>query len=405
MYHNETNTGEEKRKVNGKDIGAIKREKFRLKQLKRMQAEREGTDNDETELTCFLREHSDFTRYLSLESAISISPKLNELHTKEFQINDAPSRKRRRPDEVSDVNSDNISHELIDLLRPYYNLKDIRTEGKDQDYFIAEGSETVRVLLEQSSNDTTSNGNIRVQIRSIFTKPSPFFEEPVKLKKTLETCFPSFQNIPFPLIVGQEKAISEIIGFHLARGALACGVIPRYDESWLQTLLMSKVEQQEPIRIVALDQICDTANLGSLLRSSAAFGITAVILSDNSCNVWSRRCVRVSMGHCINVPSIRVSNLSKSIQNLNAQFQVTSYAAVIDKDADMVLDKIKQGEISKNWCLVLGNEGNGISQTVVESCNHRIRIAMSDSVDSLSVGVAAGILLHSLREREMSFYS
>ena len=48
MYHNETNTGEEKRKVNGKDIGAIKREKFRLKQLKRMQAEREGTDNDET---------------------------------------------------------------------------------------------------------------------------------------------------------------------------------------------------------------------------------------------------------------------------------------------------------------------------------------------------------------------
>ena len=84
-----------------------------------------------------------------------------------------------------------------------------------------EGSETVRVLLEQSSNDATSNGNIRVQIRSIFTNPLPFFEDPVKLKKTLETRFLSFQNIPFALIVGQEKAISKIIGFHLSRGALA----------------------------------------------------------------------------------------------------------------------------------------------------------------------------------------
>ena len=181
--------------------------------------------------------------------------------------------------------------------------------------------------------------------------------------------------------------------------------IPRYDESWLQKLLMSKVEQQEPIRNLALDQICDTVNLGSQLRSSAAFGITAVNLSDNSCNVWSRRCVQVSMGHCINVPSVRVSNFSKSIQNLNAQFQVTSYAAVIDKDADMLLEKIEQGEISKNWCLVLGNEGNGISQTVAEICNHRLRIAMSDLVDSLSIGVDAGILLNSLREREMSSYS
>ena len=111
------------------------------------------------------------------------------------------------------------------------------------------------------------------------------------------------------------------------------------------------------------------------------------------------------MGHCIKVPSIRVSNLSKSIQNLNAQFQITSYADVIDKDADMVLDETKQGEISKKWCLVLGNEGNGISQTVAESCNHRVRIAMSDRVDSLSVGIAAGILLHSLGERERSSYN
>jgi tRNA G18 (ribose-2'-O)-methylase SpoU len=389
-----------KKKVNGKDIGAIKREKFRLKQLKKMQVEREDNDKSSSELTCFLREHSDFTKYLSLDDAIQISSKFSDPPTKESEIHQ--SRKRRRPEEVSDEQCDNISEEFTNLMRPYYNLKETRTEDKDQDYFIAEGSETVRVLLEQSSKDTATNGNVKIQLRSILTKPSPFFEDPVNLKKTLETSFPTFQNIPFTIIVGHEKAISDIIGFHLARGALACGVIPSYDDRWLQKLLMSKKEQQEPIRILALDQICDTANLGSLLRSSAAFGITAVILSDNSCNVWSRRCVRVSMGHCINVPSLRVSNLSKTIHDLNKQFQTTSYAAVIDKSADMILEKTKQGQISKNWCLVLGNEGNGISQAVIQSCNHRLRVAMADGVDSLSVGVAAGILLHGLKEREIS---
>lgn len=388
MYENK-----EKKKVNGKDIGAIKREKFRLKQLKKTQIESNDNDRNSSELTYFMKEHSAFTRYLSIDNAIHILSELSDPPSKESEANHAQGRKRRRPEEVSDEKN-------LDLMMPYYNLKETRTEDKDQDYFIAEGSETVRVLLEQSSKDTATNGNVKIQVRSILTKPSPFFEEPVNLKKTVEECFPSFQNIPFTIIVGDEKAISKIIGFHLARGALACGVVPRYDESWLKKLLVSKMEQEESIRILVLDQICDTANLGSLLRSSAAFGITAVILSDNSCNVWSRRCVRVSMGHCINVPSIRVSNLSETIQDLNAQFQITSYAAVIDKTADMVLEKTSKGEISKNWCLVLGNEGHGISQSVIQSCNHRLRIAMSDGVDSLSVGVAAGILLHGLRERE-----
>jgi tRNA G18 (ribose-2'-O)-methylase SpoU len=52
------------------------------------------------------------------------------------------------------------------------------------------------------------------------------------------------------------------------------------------------------------------------------------------------------------------------------------------------------------WCCVLGNEGNGISSKVINACKYRIRIGMSETVDSLSVGVAGGILLHNIRERE-----
>ena len=80
--------------------------------------------------------------------------------------------------------------------------------------------------------------------------------------------------------------------------------------------------------------------------------------------------------------------------------EVKSYAAVIDRDAEYVLEKMDRGEVPGAWCCVMGNEGNGISKTVAQACTTRIRIDMEDGVDSLSVPVATAILLHGLRERE-----
>jgi tRNA G18 (ribose-2'-O)-methylase SpoU len=57
------------------------------------------------------------------------------------------------------------------------------------------------------------------------------------------------------------------------------------------------------------------------------------------------------------------------------------------------------GDVPDRWCCVVGNESNGISQAVVLSCHHTIRIDMDDGVDSLSLPIATGILLHGLRER------
>lgn len=58
------------------------------------------------------------------------------------------------------------------------------------------------------------------------------------------------------------------------------------------------------------------------------------------------------------------------------------------------------GDIPRRWCCVVGNEGNGISEVVVEACDHALTIEMDHNVDSLSLPVATGILLNGLRERE-----
>ena len=59
------------------------------------------------------------------------------------------------------------------------------------------------------------------------------------------------------------------------------------------------------------------------------------------------------------------------------------------------------GSVPRHWCCVMGNEGNGISSAVLDACTHSIRIDMEQGVDSLSVPIATGILLHGLKEREV----
>ena len=416
--------------VNGKIIAEQKREKFRVKQQLKLENDQKSKDQDEW-----------FKKYSNCTTRIDVNDvkKLKELSANStadtIAIPEQHARKRQRVETSSSLQNASDLQSQLEYIRPYMNLKETSSDSsasnndhpnqcsnsnatKDRRYFIAEGTETVRMLLERSAKDKSGSDLAEIKIHSILTKPSPFFEDPVNLRKTLVKSYPDcFQGLadgshnagdhvgngelPFQIVVGSEKALTEIVGFPVARGAMACGIVPNYDEIWLDAYLSRKYKENSCIRILALDAISDTANLGSLIRSSAAFGIHAVILSEDSCDVWYRRCVRVSMGHVLTVPSVRVSDLSSTLNALRRKYEILSYAAVIDKDADMVLEQTERGGISKNWCCVLGNEGNGLSSQVASSCDHTIRIDMTDSIDSLSVGVAAGILLHGMREREV----
>ena len=301
------------------------------------------------------------------------------------------------------------------LLRPYVDLKDgpERLESSGDTLFIAEGTETVRLLIQQCSKDGA------LTVKSIFVKRATLFDLPVQLmtdvtkvstessrKRTMgEDLNESVQEMsaeqgrpPFHILVGTEEAMSAVAGFHISRGALACGVVPKRDEAWLNRFISQK-DPSKGLRLLALDGISDSANMGSMIRCAAAFGVDAMILSHDCCDAWYRRSVRVSMGYIFHVPVVRVGDLPSILRGL-ASSSCVSYAAVIDRDADCVLEEMRRGEVPRSWCCIMGNEGNGISKTVLQACNHRLRIGMADGVDSLSVPIAAGILLHGLKEIE-----
>jgi tRNA G18 (ribose-2'-O)-methylase SpoU len=205
------------------------------------------------------------------------------------------------------------------------------------------------------------------------------------------------QAPPPRVFVASRSVMNEVLGFW-TRGALAAGEVPlRRDMAWLRREVLT--DAREHWRVLAIDQSNDVSNVGSLVRTSAAFGITAVLLSHDSCDAWYRKAVRTSMGHCFNVPIVRVENLANALEMLSRECNLHNFAAVTGEGSVKLRD-IASGSVAARWCLVLGSESAGVSPAVRSVCQTQLRIDMAPGIDSLSITVAGGIALNGLRERE-----
>jgi tRNA G18 (ribose-2'-O)-methylase SpoU len=318
--------------------------------------------------------------------------------------------------DVGLIKSDSHSNLFLKkLLAPYFDIQDgpptrFDDSCPEEQLFIAEGTETIRILINQSSGQILPDIK-PITVKSIFVKPSVLFEPPVLLVEEIEKAIEAKKQDDseteacpqYHVLVGSIDTLSDVAGFHIARGALACGVVPSdRDEAWLDDFMRRRFKSKNGgLRLLVLDGICDTSNLGAMIRCASAFGIDVVVLSQDCCDAWYRRSIRVSMGHIFLVPVVRVSNLEAKIRQWTKDFtELISYAAVIDPDADVLLEELDRGQVPRAWMCIMGNEGRGISSSVQKACTKRIRINMLSGIDSLSVPIATGILLHGLQERE-----
>jgi tRNA G18 (ribose-2'-O)-methylase SpoU len=373
-------TGSQKRQADGNATREKKRRKWEAKQ-----ARRQLQEVKESERQDWVRINSSFAAHVS-ENDIGL------------------------------IKSDSHSNLFLkESLTPYFDIQDgpptsFDTSCPEEQLFIAEGTETIRILINQSSEQILRDIK-PITIKSIFVKPSLLFEPPVLLVADIEKAIEAKKqndsetkaSPQYHVLVGSEATLSSVAGFHIARGALACGVVPSdRDEAWLENFLRDRFKcKNGGLRLLVLDGICDTSNLGSMIRCASVFGIDAVILSNDCCDAWYRRSIRVSMGHIFLVPVVRVSNLDAKIRQWTKHFtELIAYAAVVDPDADVVLEELDRGQVPRAWMCIMGNEGRGISSSVQKACTKRIRINMVSGVDSLSVPIATGILLHGLQERE-----
>ena len=155
-------------------------------------------------------------------------------------------------------------------------------------------------------------------------------------------------------------------------------------QEWLEEL---------PERALAflLDGITDPHNLGAVLRNARAFGVGGVIVpKDRSCPVTAA-VFRASAGAAAHVPLVLVTNLARTVETLQER-GFWLYAALAQGETDLIAMKP-----AARTGFVLGSEEHGIRKLVREKCDGSVRIPMAPGVDSLNVGVTAGILAFHLR--------
>lgn len=138
--------------------------------------------------------------------------------------------------------------------------------------------------------------------------------------------------------------------------------------------------------ILALDTLQDPSNMGAIFRSAEAFGIKNVVLSNGCCDCYSQKVLRSSMGSALRL-NITYTSLSEFLMKQKGNFTIIGTG--LDKNYRTV-DKLS--EYNKK-IIIIGNEGNGISEEIQKLCDFGMYIPMSGNNESLNAAVAASIIL------------
>ena len=142
-------------------------------------------------------------------------------------------------------------------------------------------------------------------------------------------------------------------------------------------------------RYLLLDKVSDPGNLGTIVRSAVAFNIDTLIISDDSCDIYNDKALRATEGAIFKLNIIR-EDIETALNNLE-KLGINIYGTdVTNGDSIATVDKT-------NFCVIVGNEGSGISPVVKEKVKNNVHID-TDNVESLNVAVATSIILYELNK-------
>ena len=145
-------------------------------------------------------------------------------------------------------------------------------------------------------------------------------------------------------------------------------------------------------RVVLLDDVQDPGNVGTIIRNAVAFDIDTIVLSKKCVSPYNEKVLRSTGGMIYNI-NIIIDDLQSVISNLkknNIKVYGTSLKSSIS------LESVPKSDM---YAIVFGNEGNGISNSILELCDKNIKIDMNNKCESLNVGVSSGIVLYYMFKR------
>ncbi|MGL5858545.1 MAG: TrmH family RNA methyltransferase [Angustibacter sp.] len=189
-----------------------------------------------------------------------------------------------------------------------------------------------------------------------------------------------------PVYVGEPAVLQQITGFHLHRGAIAAMHRP--------PLLPVAEVLSGANRVAVLEDVVDHTNVGAMIRSAAALGVDAVLVTPRCADPLYRRAVRVSMGTVFQVPWTRIDPWPAGVEVLRGNGFLVA-ALTLAADAVPLDDLVSQ--LPRRLALVLGTEGAGVDPRTAAAVDLRVRIPMAGGVDSLNVAAASAVAFWATR--------
>ena len=155
-------------------------------------------------------------------------------------------------------------------------------------------------------------------------------------------------------------------------------------------VLKSRTRPAAGPRLVALDGLQDPGNVGAILRTADAAGFDGLLLSPSCADVFSPKVLRATMGSIFRLGLSFPASLPEALRDLrNEGYSVLSSQL----DGEPFYER---RDVAPSFVLVIGNEGNGVSEAVQAEATHRLKLPMRGGAESLNAAVAAGIMMYDL---------
>ena len=235
--------------------------------------------------------------------------------------------------------------------------------------FVAEGRLVVRRLIDLRNWDIES---------ILLTEPAADVLSDVLPRTTA------------PIYLASQEVMNGVAGFNIHRGCLAIVKRP-------QAPTLDRIAAGPLSRVLVLEGVNNPDNVGGLFRSAAAFGIELVVLGPNSGDPLYRKAIRTSMGATLAVPFAQTAQWPGALRDLRAD----GFTLVA------LTPSLKAAPLEEVWphaklALMVGSEGEGLTEDAMRAATVRARIPMAADVDSLNVTTAASIAMyHCFAERRL----
>ena len=153
--------------------------------------------------------------------------------------------------------------------------------------------------------------------------------------------------------------------------------------------VVKRIEEKEiGNKLLILDNIQDPGNLGTIIRSSVAFSIDTIVLSNDTVDVYNPKVIRATEGMLFNI-NIITRDLIPFIKSVKNEYKIYGTNVVNGKE-------LKSIEKIEKYAIIMGNEGKGLKEEIQDLCDENIYIKMNKKCESLNVGVATSIILYEL---------